>query len=72
LLSKPVLDVKIFSFNPTKLAQLLLKRFQQDGTTSSSAVIQETYAGPFPCLLRRGLSPTQGEGESDREDPHPF
>ena len=54
LLGKPVLDGDILSFNPSKLAQLLPKRLQEDRDTGSSAIIQETYAEDFPCLLRLG------------------
>ena len=32
--------------------QLLPKRFHEDRDTRSSAIIQETYAGDFACLLR--------------------
>ena len=35
-----------------KLAQLLLKRLQEDRHASSIAIIQETYPEDFPCLLR--------------------
>jgi hypothetical protein len=52
LLGKPVLNGDVFSFNPSKLAQLLPKRLQEDRDTSSSAVIQKTDAEDFPCLLR--------------------
>ena len=54
LLGKPVLDGDILSLNPSKLAQLLPERLQEDRATGSSACIQETYAGDFPCLLRVG------------------
>jgi hypothetical protein len=52
LLGKSILDGDVFSFNPSKLAQLLPKRLQEDCLTGSSAIIQEPYAGNFPCLLR--------------------
>ena len=52
LLGKPVLDGDVFSLNPSKLAQLLPERVQEDRATRSSACIQETYAEDFPCLLR--------------------
>jgi hypothetical protein len=55
LLSKPVLDVKIFSFNPTKLAQLLLEGVHEHRAARSSAWIQKTYAEDFCCLLRLGM-----------------
>jgi hypothetical protein len=54
LLSKPILDGDILSLNLSKLAQLLPKRLQEDRDTGSSAIIQETYAGDFSCLLRLG------------------
>jgi hypothetical protein len=54
LLGKPILDGDVFSFNPSKLAQLLPKRLQADRTTGSSAIIQEPDAEDFPCLLRLG------------------
>jgi hypothetical protein len=54
LLGKPVLDDKIFSLNPTKLAQLLPERLHEARATGSSAWIQETDAEDFPCLLRVG------------------
>ena len=47
LLGKPVLDGDILSLNPSKLAQLLPERLQEDGDTGSSASIQETYAEDF-------------------------
>ena len=52
LLGKSVLDGDILSLNPSKLAQLLPERVHEDGATRSSAIIQETYAEDFPCLLR--------------------
>src|SRR5215813_13443628 len=54
LLGKPVLDGDVFSFNPSKLAQLLLERVHKDPHTSSSAIIQEPDAGKFPYLLHVG------------------
>jgi hypothetical protein len=44
LLGKPILDGDVFSFNPSKLAQLLPKCLQEDRDTGSSAIIQVTYA----------------------------
>jgi hypothetical protein len=44
----------ILSFNPSKLAQLLPKRVQEDRDTRSSAIIQVTYAKEFSRLLRGG------------------
>ncbi|HET9788978.1 MAG TPA: hypothetical protein VFP47_17710, partial [Pyrinomonadaceae bacterium] len=58
--------------SPAKLAQLLPERVYEYRATGRSAWIQKTYARDFPCLLRRDPSPTKDEGESDREDPHPF
>ena len=52
LLGKPVLDGDILSLDPAKLAQLLPERLQEDRATGSSAIIQETYAEDFSCLLR--------------------
>src|SRR5262249_40665485 len=49
-----VLRADVLSFNVAKLAQLLPKRLQEDRDTGSSAIIQETYEGDFPCLLRVG------------------
>ena len=60
LLCKSVLDGDILSLNPSKLAQLLPERLQEDRDTRSSAIIQETYAEDFPCLLRVGGSKAQG------------
>ena len=54
LLGKSVLDGDILSLNPSKFAQLLPERLQEDRATGSSAIIQETYAEDFPCLLRVG------------------
>src|SRR6266481_1028437 len=54
LLGKSVLDGDILSLNPSKLAQLLPERVQEDRATGSSASIQETYAGDFSCPLRLG------------------
>ena len=54
LLGKPVLDGDILSLNPSKLAQLLPERVHEDRATRSSAIIQETYAEDFSCLLRLG------------------
>src|SRR5262245_65294911 len=62
VLSKPVLDGDILSLNPSKLAQLLPERLQEDRATGGSAIIQETYARDFPCLLRLGEC-TYGEQE---------
>jgi hypothetical protein len=72
LLGEPVLDGDILSLNPSKLAQFLPERLQEDRDTGSSAIIQETYAGDFPCLLRRGHSPTESECETDTDNPNPF
>jgi hypothetical protein len=52
LLGKPVLDGNIPSLNPSKLAQLLPERLQEDRDTGSRTIIQESYAEDFPCLLR--------------------
>jgi len=52
LLGKSVLDGEIFALNPPKLAQLLPKRVHEDRHTRSIAIIQETYAEDFRCLLR--------------------
>jgi len=50
LLGKPILDGDVFSFNPSKLAQLLPKRLQADLATGSSTIIQETNAEDFSRL----------------------
>src|SRR5262249_14684316 len=47
-----MLDGDILSLDPAKLAQLLPERLQADRATGSSGILQETYAGDFPCLLR--------------------
>jgi hypothetical protein len=52
LLGKPVLDGDIFSLDPAKLSHLLPERVHEDRATGSSAIIQETYAEDFSCLLR--------------------
>ena len=52
LLGKPVLDGDILSLDPAKLAHLLPERLHEDRATRSSAIIQETYAEDFSCLLR--------------------
>jgi hypothetical protein len=54
LLGKPIFDGNIFSLNPSKLAQLLPERVNEDRTTGSGASIQETYAENFCRLLRLG------------------
>jgi hypothetical protein len=72
LLGKPVLDGDILSLNPAKLAQVLPERLQEDRATGSSATLQVTYAEDFPCLLRRGHSPSHHEHEGDYRKPQPF
>jgi hypothetical protein len=52
LLGKPIIDGDILSLNPSKLAQLLPKRVQEDCDTRSGAIIQETDAEDFSLLLR--------------------
>src|SRR5262247_921738 len=52
VLVAPILDGNVLSFNPSKLAQLLPECLQADRATGSSGILQETYAGDFPCLLR--------------------
>src|SRR5262249_17464134 len=54
MLGKPIFDCDILPFDPAKLAQLLPECVQENCHTGSSAIIQETYAGDFPCLLRVG------------------
>jgi hypothetical protein len=54
------------------LTQLLPEYVHHDRHTGSSAWIQETYAGNFPCLLRIYHSPAQGERNDDCKKPHPF
>ena len=68
LLGKPVLDGDILSLNPSKLAQLLPERVQEDRATGSSAIIQETYAEDFPCLLRLGHDCNSKQYHSNRID----
>jgi hypothetical protein len=53
LLSKPILDGNVFSFDPSKLAQLLPERIQEDRATGRSAIIQDADAEDF-ARLRRG------------------
>ena len=72
LLGKPVLDGDIFSLNPSKLAQLLPERLQEDRATRSSTWIQETYAEDFPCLLRLCPHPAHRECDDDCKNPRPF
>jgi len=62
LLCKPILDGDVFSFNPSKLAHLLQERLHEDRATSSSAIIQVTYAEDFSGLLRVGGSSYQQDG----------
>ena len=52
VLCKSVLDGDILSLDPSKLAEFLSQRFPRDGTTGSSARIQDADAEDFPCLLR--------------------
>jgi hypothetical protein len=72
LLCKSVLDGDILSLDPAKFGQLLPECVYQDRSARSSALIEETYAKNFPCLLRVDHSPTEGEYESDSKDPHQF
>jgi hypothetical protein len=72
LLGISVLDGDIFSFNPSKLAQLLPERLQEDRDTGSSAIIQETDAEDFPYLLGVDHSPAQRECENEGDKPHQF
>jgi hypothetical protein len=72
LLGKSVLDGDILSLNPSKLAQLLPERLQEDRDTRSSAIIQETYAEDFSWLLRVDPRPAQRECESEGDNPTPF
>ena len=67
LLGKPVLDGDILSLDPSKLAQLLPKRLQEDRATRSSAYIQETYAGDFSCLLRLSGNAKRKEQSAKRK-----
>jgi len=62
VLSKPILDGEILSFNPAKLAQLLPERVHEDRATRSSAWIQVTDAEDFRWVLRVG-----GEAKSQDE-----
>jgi hypothetical protein len=72
LLGKPILNGEILSLDPSKLAQFLSEHVQENRAARSSAIIQETDAEDFPCLLRVGHSPTQRECDSEDEKPHPF
>src|SRR5262249_20379173 len=68
LLGKPILDVDVFSFNPSKLPHLLPERLQADHATGSSAIIQETYAGDFSCLLCLGWKAKSQEHDAKDKD----
>src|SRR5439155_25191604 len=65
LYGKPVLDGDILSLNPAKLTQLLPKRLHEDRAAGSSAIIQESYAEDFPCLLRVGWKTKSREQSTD-------
>jgi len=67
---KPVLHGKILSLDPSKLAEFLSQRFPKDGTTGSSARIQDADAKDFSCLLRLdGTTKRKKHGaKSDREE----
>src|SRR5262249_48542830 len=63
-----MLDGDILSLDPSKLAQLLPERLQADRATGSSGILQETYAGDFPCLLRLGGNAKRTEhGGKDKD-----
>jgi hypothetical protein len=68
LLGKPVLDGEILSLNPSKLAQLLPERLQEDRATRSSAIIEVPYAEDFSCLLRLGCHAKGKEHGAKRKD----
>ena len=71
-LCKPILDGDVFSFNPSKLAQLLPERLHEDRATSSSAIIQETYPGDFCLLLRIGGQAKREEQSAKSKDGYCF
>jgi hypothetical protein len=67
LLGKPIIDGDILSLNPSMLAHLLPERLQEDRNTRSSAIIQETYAEDFSCLLRVGGNAKRKEQSAKRK-----
>src|SRR5262249_2217971 len=67
LLGRPILDGDILSLNPAKLAQFLSKRLQGGRHTGSSAIMQEPYAGDFPCRLRADGRPKRQEHGAKRK-----
>ena len=56
------------SIHPS-LRQLLPERLQEDRATGSSALIQETYAGDFPGLLRLGGTAKRKEHSAKSKRP---
>ena len=69
LLCKSVLDRNILSLNPSKLAQLLPERINEDHATRSSAIIQETYAEYSSWLLRLGeMDESQNKRSEERSN----
>ena len=53
LLGKSILEGDALSLNPSKLAQILSERLHENRAAGSSALVQETDADDFSCLLRR-------------------
>src|SRR5262249_21745092 len=68
---KPVFDSDILSVNPTKATQFLPKRIDEYRHTGSSAIIQETYAEHFSCLLRADRTTKRNE-ESEKSKDNDF
>ena len=64
LLGKPVLDGDILSLNPSKLAQLLPERFQEDRATGSSAMDPGNLCGRFSLPAARDLAGRSREARS--------
>jgi hypothetical protein len=72
LLGKPILDGDILSLDPSKLAQLLPERFQENRAARSSAIIQKTDAKGLSRRLRQSHRPTQSECDTDGNKRHHY
>src|SRR5262245_1965695 len=68
MLGKPILDGDVLPLNPAKLGQLLPERLREDPDTGSRAIIQETYAEDFPCLLRVNRTAERKEHGANGKD----
>ena len=58
--------VMFFPFDPSKLAQLLPERLNEDRHAGSSASIQDTYAQDFSRLLRVADRATSAKSKAHR------